>query len=516
MTIVHEHCSTCGVALRGARCAVCGRPRRALDLSDGDGSLPATPREGERPEAIWAFEAWARGETSRVIVHAMNAEGAQATKTRPIEGGTMLVGHFGGVFVTVLVADKERTLSIEVPVVRLPRTQIVGALRFALELSQSAAPGFRFSLRHELVLVRFSSPMIDLEPPSIQAALRDAVKLASDASRAMATTVKARGIDTSEQATFDFDTIPRALSIPLDGSPPPMELPPKAAASVPPTAKAAVPAAGDFKAPPMPQITAARPRPSGMSGMFESVLPLLGADQIPSLSPPAPAVADISKTQVSDVGIVPGVSAAPAPPKVEVERPKTTAPREQLCELLHRAQALGTVLSFADRPATMALVIRATVFRAILQFESTCRDAVAHLAHEASIFTKEIFITAPGRRSASMQIPSASPAFELMSAIVATGGTAAGTHPIVKVPIASVQDAKQHLARYLGEIDQAPQDMELRHFLAHGALAELLVRAKLPQATAEKLSQIVDRAGDGGPTQKKLDLMVAALTRMIQ
>ena len=78
-----------------------------------------------------------------------------------------------------------------------------------------------------------------------------------------------------------------------------------------------------------------------------------------------------------------------------------------------------------------------------------------------------------------------------------------------------MQEAKQHLAPYVSEIDQAPSDLELRHFLALGALSELLVRTKLPAATQERLRGIIGHARKEGAKQPVVELMMTALTRMI-
>ena len=102
-----------------------------------------------------------------------------------------------------------------------------------------------------------------------------------------------------------------------------------------------------------------------------------------------------------------------------------------------------------------------------------------------------------------------------MSEIVAKEGVVQSSEPLVIQPITTAQEAKQHLARYVSEIDQAPSDVDLRHFLALGALSELLVRAKLPPATQERLKGILAHARKEGPKQQVVELMMTALNRMI-
>jgi len=173
------------------------------------------------------------------------------------------------------------------------------------------------------------------------------------------------------------------------------------------------------------------------------------------------------------------------------------------------------VLSFADQPATMCLLIRATVYRSLLEHDKAVPNAVSALFHGTADATKEIYITAPGKRRGAMAIPAAAPMFELMANLTAQRGEAApGERPSI-VPITTAQDAKQHLARYVSEIDQAPADLELRHFLALGALSELLVRTKLPAPTQERLRGIVTHAVKEGAKQQAVDLMMTALTRMM-
>ena len=120
-----------------------------------------------------------------------------------------------------------------------------------------------------------------------------------------------------------------------------------------------------------------------------------------------------------------------------------------------------------------------------------------------------------GMRRGSMAIPATSPAFEIMARIVAQRGELEPTSQVQVQPITTAQDAKQHLARYVSEIDQAPADAELRHFLALGALSELLVRTKLPPATQDRLRGILAHAKKEGAKQPVVDLMMTALTRMI-
>ncbi|MEO5731575.1 MAG: hypothetical protein ABI134_19965, partial [Byssovorax sp.] len=57
-------------------------------------------------------------------------------------------------------------------------------------------------------------------------------------------------------------------------------------------------------------------------------------------------------------------------------------------------------------------------------------------------------------------------------------------------------------------------DPTLRHFLAVGALSELLARAKLPSQTELRLRDIVSHAQREGAKQGSIDLMMMALQRI--
>jgi len=181
-------------------------------------------------------------------------------------------------------------------------------------------------------------------------------------------------------------------------------------------------------------------------------------------------------------------------------------------ELFHRAIRLGTVLSFADQPATMCLLVRATIYRAAHLFAGEPCVAVAWAA--SSELLRTIVATDPSAPSRVVG-PATTPAFDTMNTIVADGG-ALCTAPRPRIePITSAQDAKSHLASYASEIDLAPADLELRHHLLVGAFAELLVRTKLPPNTQDRLRSIVAKAASDGPTKANLELMSTALARMI-
>ena len=159
--------------------------------------------------------------------------------------------------------------------------------------------------------------------------------------------------------------------------------------------------------------------------------------------------------------------------------------------------------------------MRATVYRAVFELLDSAPGAVSALFHETLPLTREIHITAPGIRRGAMALPEAESAFAVFERIVAAGGVLPASSPPAIEPITTAQDAKQHLARYVSEIDQAPSDLELRHYLGLGALCELVVRTKLPPQTLDRVRGIIARSIKEGARQSSIDLMMTALNRII-
>ena len=580
MTSIDSHCTTCGVPLTGPVCAVCGGNAEVLPLADGDGNLPRFGIEAGKPELEWAHEAWARGEHARVVSHCLAAEGAQGIKNISLPEGPAFIALVGGMSVIIRVRPKQEQIVIETPVARLPETQYVGAMRLALELSGGSRSAARYAVRADLLVLRMVGRIDVMSPHVIQSALKSIVAQAADDARVMSTSVHARVLGTDEHVNMDLDKLPEAPVLDLD---------PQPGASSGGGAQAAVgaPRAAAPAAPP------AAPKSTGLSGMFQSVAPILGADG-PS-SPPRPPAPEPAAPQAAPPRAAPPAAAkAPAPAASPAARPLGLAPppapdrkpvpasasptsqaltkpgpprppppkaspptvrsKEQggqadpnrigtptpavgvlqlpeaqrstpsapavspadgLVNLLHKAQTIGAVLSFADLPASMMLLIRAAVYRAVFDHETLAPSAVAYLFNETAALTKEIYITAPGKRRGAMAIPSPQPAFDVMQTIVDTRGEVPGKNTMQVTPITTSQEAKQHLARYLSEIDQMPQDLELRHFLTLGALSELLVRTKLPGPTQDRLKGIVALAEREGANQQNVELMMTALSRMI-
>ncbi len=71
--------------------------------------------------------------------------------------------------------------------------------------------------------------------------------------------------------------------------------------------------------------------------------------------------------------------------------------------------------------------------------------------------------------------------------------------PCAPSPFASAGEAKNVLRKYLAEIEKGPKDLEHRHFVLLGAYAEAIMRARLPEATAARIRQIMNEGSERGP-----------------
>ncbi|WP_129353584.1 hypothetical protein [Sorangium cellulosum] len=214
----------------------------------------------------------------------------------------------------------------------------------------------------------------------------------------------------------------------------------------------------------------------------------------------------------------------PALPEVEIDPPSrqslpsrpesTNTAADRFCQLLRDAQLLGTALSFQERPGVMVLLVRCTVFRAILDYGDAMPDAVAHLYRCTAAASRELAQPEGGARRGSAASV-AEPAFLAMERLVAARGQVPEEKPLHVDPLTTAALAREHLGRYLREIERAPADPMLRHFLAIGALSELLVRTKLPAKTEQRLRDIVSYAQRDGAKPGTIDLLMTALTRIV-
>jgi hypothetical protein len=307
----------------------------------------------------------------------------------------------------------------------------------------------------------------------------------------------------------DFDSLPPVLAPPPDGVPQTARFGATASTlAAPPPEREAPPETARLGA--IPSLTTPMP--------FSAPVARRRRDTIPGMtgiSADAIARASTSEAESSPEGMQPrrptvrmGTRDAQQPPD---------SPEAKLCDLLHQAQALATALSFEERPATMMLLVRAAVFRAVLEFGEAVPDAVAYLYRTAAAATRVIFPSAPpapGKRP-TIPIPMAEPALLAMERIVSSRALLPKERPFAVEPLATAAQAREHLARYVEEIEASPADPALRHFLAVGALSELLARAKLPAQTSQRLKDIVQHARTEGAKPATIELMMTALKRIV-
>jgi hypothetical protein len=171
-------------------------------------------------------------------------------------------------------------------------------------------------------------------------------------------------------------------------------------------------------------------------------------------------------------------------------------PADRLAAMLRQAQALAS-LTLDARPASLSWLVRATVFRAVYEYRDAIPDAVAHLY-----------------RCTGIGQGGGEPALLVMERIAVARCQVQPEKPLTIEPFTTAPQAKEHVARYIVEIDRSPGDGAFRHFLALGALSELLVRAKLPGQTEQRLREIVTFAQREGAKASAFDLMMTSLQRI--
>lgn len=533
-------CSTCGYPLAGAKCEVCGGSGAPIGLEDSRWTPTVRKAAGTHPELDWAFEAWSKQDYARLVTHCLAVEGVRNARTFNLADGPAFIAVVRSTSVLIALRPPSDTLVIEAPVGKLPNLQRVPAMRVALELSHGEEHAVRLCVRKDWMLARFVGRLSGAEPTALLRSLAELCRTTHRCAALMAASFDAQAVSDADHATFSWDTIPK----------------PRKLGSLAPAA----PAAAESKKPSTKQ-----PVSSGQ-GMFDSVPSILGQDEdegAPTLvrMDPTPPPVEVAKAAMrgkvaersSSSGSIPAVLApsqripamphtspspgvraaaapsappaaaaaqaavisSPPPPPVSAPPPAPATPAEAFCEMLSGARQLANTMTYEQHSATLMLLLRATVYRSVYEYTDTMPQAVAHLFHATSSMMREIWLTAPGKRRGSMQIPRPESALTVLDDIVAKQGAFTGQPPVKILPMTSAQQAKEHLARYVSEIDLAPEDAALRHHIALGALSELLVRTKLPGPTQQKLRGIVAHAVKEGPKPASLELILTALKRII-
>ena len=564
-----SYCTTCGWALpAGARptCAACGGDSTPLPLIDNVRSIP---HEDEEDGALAsARDAWAGGESGRAISLALTMGVAPRGFSSPGGQGWVAVVGTTPVFTFLEIASSQVTM--EVPVVRLPQTRRVPALRAALALCNEARVASRFCLRLDLLVVRFSARLDLLSPLHIRKIAREIAATARRAEEHLAASFDARPAIPEQGALSAWDRVGRPLTLALlaphgNAAPPPSSHPSSHPSSRPSslpsnpgslpgvpqktiTLRLSIPPAlspeldeddipavlaPDFAdhspdppppsstsrthgSPTMPPPSASMPPPSRP---MHDETPSMRPSMLPSALPSVPALG--FRASLGSTGAMRAVQPPPegdaAPASRRAGRPpppETITPEGKLCELLRQALGLATALSFEERPHTMLLLVRAAVFRAVHDHYANVPNAVAYLYRGTRTVTREIW-SSKQEAGRQVAIPVAEPALGALEQILAARANIPKEKPVAIEPWITAQQAKENLARYLGEIELAPQDPSLRHYLALGALSELLSRTRLPSPTDQRLRDIVAYAQRDGAKPHVIELMMTALRKIV-
>jgi len=161
------------------------------------------------------------------------------------------------------------------------------------------------------------------------------------------------------------------------------------------------------------------------------------------------------------------------------------------------------------------LLVRAAVFRAVHEHHASVPNAVTHLYRSTRPVTREIWQTRPDPGRGVVPVPVAEPALAALEQIVAARANVPKEKPVSIEPWTSAAQAKDSLGKLLTEIELAPSDPSLRHYLALGALCELLCRTRLPAATDQRLRDIVAFAQREGAKPPVMELMMTSIRKIV-
>ena len=560
-------CASCGFPLRGQRCEICGGDQAPIQLEEGEIRDPrAVLDEGGAQGLERAIEAHRNKEHARFVGHVVTAEGV-GVRTVTLPEGPGWIAAIRGALVFASIDTTLAELTLQAPVVRVPRAQRMPVLRLALELSAQELATARFCLRDDLLVLRFGAPLASLTPHVLRDLLREIGHLAARWAELFAVTFDANpAIDEAARAGAGFEILGRARKLRL-GSGMMRSIPPPAASAPEPSsalsradATRTTPIRATSRTPSSPREDVERtsnngPPPLTGFGSFgskplqagppsrptqsmaavapprtelpEPVFELAASSVRPRpLSEPIPAIlapmfaAGPGQPRKSIPPVIPPLPPPPSGftvsklrpvsmPEIELEAPsrrpsiamasvagEPREPADRLCSQLRQAKTLASLV-LEMRPGTMPWLVRATVFRAIHEYREVLPEAVAHLY-----------------RCTGMGRDAPEPALLVLDRVVAARAHHPGEKPLAIDPLTSATQAKEHVARYLVEIERSPLDPGLRHYLTLGALTELLARARLPAQTEVRLRDIVSHAQREGAKQGSIDLMMTALQRI--
>ncbi len=489
--------------MQGTRCDACGA---SLDAAPRLAAEEPEPRARQRTRANTvpemdlsgldrAFEAFRSRDFPRFVEHVLASEPAAAARSTPSPEGPGWIAAIRGALVFVTLVGEDLTL--EAPVARLPRKDRLPSLRLALELCAQESASARVALRGPLLLLRFTGRVSTLTPALLRFHVRDIGQLAGRYAGLLGASCEALpAIPDNQGGPIGFDLLGPRRKIQLGG--PRRSIPPPAAAD-----------ADDG----IPAILAPMFSTSGSAADPKAGADLRRRPTVPTLEATRPATQDPSrprsKSMVELEGFgqrsmsTPGIDLTTAAKSTA----EALAPPDRLCALLGQAKALAPP-TLEARPATVTWLVRSAVFRAIYDFRDALPDAVAHLYGATGV----------GREgplpSRSAELAAIEPALAVLDRVIAAGAQVSREPALVVPPMTTAAQAKEHVAKYLGEIEKAPADPAVKHYLGLGALTELLVRTKLPPQTDQRLRDIVAHAQREGAKQPAIDLVMTALQRI--
>ena len=546
------------------RCEACGVERLDLDLADASAAEVARMIDAVDAPGDKIAEAFRAKEWTRFVGLSVGVEGGASARTAATEDGPGWIAVVRGALVFVTVRQIEQEIVIEAPVVRLPQEQRAAVLRAALELCAGGGLSAFACLRDDLVILRARVRLAVVTPSLMRGTLASVGASAASATEMLVASFLARPAAlVSEAASLGFDTLgaPRRLAKAIvNAAPIPLEVsrgaPPPPAPAVPSLAPVARPDESSHDDDSLPAILAPLlstpkkpsippPPPAPIVPPLRApqqppaaarVAPRPSSDKLPALTLPdatppeptpltagAPAGRDAVKMFLEDrkrtvkEGGARGASSARASPRsrsrpsrrrpravgparAAVRRGRDHAGRSPRRALLKRAELLGAPM-MASSSSAGAWLVRAAVFRAVYEFREALPDAVANI-YRASGVAKRGVVAEPEA------------AFAAFERVVAAKAVVVKEKPLLLDPLTTAQQAKEHVGRYIVEIERASTDPGLKHYLALGALCELLVRAKLPAQTSQRLREIIGHAQREGAKASAIDLLMTALKRI--
>jgi hypothetical protein len=241
--------------------------------------------------------------------------------------------------------------------------------------------------------------------------------------------------------------------------------------------------------------------PWSLLGSPRKLKHLQGADA-PPLPPPAAAVA-------------PTIGAGSVSDGIEARLRNADA----LCDLLSAAAEIAKPLQFMQdvHPAIPLLLQRALLFRVFDQFRATCPDAVAMLMRAGEPVYAQFWelptglLAVVGGTTGTAATPLPIGLDLVVGHVIATRAQVPSQAPCAPAAFASAAEAKTMLRKYLAEVDKGPKDAKHRHFVLLGALAELLTRTRLPEATAARLRQVMSEGAQRGPNPEATSFLLQEL-----